>query len=393
MIGNRVLGALSCFAWVVLAVFWGGFWRFRCRLPHVVPDRADPASKNGEKIWVLMPARNESDVIEEALTSLLAQDHPAEIHIVVVDDQSTDDTRARAENFRAQSSKRRSVHVLLGRPRPRGWAPKVWAQAEGWRFIEAQSPGAFVWLTDADIQHGPNVLSAMVAKARGDSLDLVSCMVRLAVGSPWERLLIPAFVFFFAKLYPFEWVGRPKHPLLPGLSPAAAAGGSMLIRWETFSAVGGPEAVRGALIDDCALARTIHRRGGKVWLGLGHASQSLRPYGGFWGVWRMVKRSAFTQLGHSWLLVLVTLLAMSLLYLAPVWGAMHGDVASIGAWLLMGGLMTPILVAYRQSVALGLLLPLAGSLYALMTLDSAIAHTWGSGVEWKRRSLSDRDPS
>jgi hopene-associated glycosyltransferase HpnB len=370
--------ALSLLVWLVLAGARGGFWRFRERLPE---DEGDPPPP----VVAVVPARNEADVLAAALRSVFEQRGVPELQVVVVDDQSTDATREVAEAVCARYPGR--GQVITSRPRPDGWAPKVWAQAEGWR-VAASTPAELVWLIDADIVHGPTVLRRLAAQLAHRDVDLASCMVRLAIGSSIERLLIPAFVFFFAKLYPFTWVARGR--------TAAAAGGCMLLRRSAFAAIGGPSAIRSRLIDDCALARRIREGGGRLWLGLGHDSTSARPYGGLFGVWSMVKRSAFTQLELSWTKLVGTVLGMLLLYGVPV-GATLTGVWTLDPWLLgMGGMtwgtmafmMAPILRAYGQPTALGWALPVAGGLYTSMTVDSAWSYARGRGVQWKARTLT-----
>ncbi|MBM3582364.1 MAG: glycosyltransferase, partial [Alphaproteobacteria bacterium] len=271
-----------------------------------------------------------------------------------------------------------------------GWTGKLWAVHQG--LAEAACfapPSAYVLLTDADIVHESATLRRLVAKAETEQLYLVSLMVKLRCEAGWEKLLIPAFIFFFQKLYPFPWVNDPNRPT------AAAAGGCMLVRRDTLADIGGVEHIRDRLIDDCALAREVKARG-PIWLGLAEHAFSLRPYDRLGEVWRMVARSAFEQLNRSLSALLGTLAGMVVLYVVPPVAAVYGVAAGegfaalsgTGAWGLMAVAYAPTVRLYGLAPAYTLTLPLAGVLYALMTLDSARRHWAGKGGGWKGRSYS-----
>jgi hopene-associated glycosyltransferase HpnB len=260
--------------------------------------------------------------------------------------------------------------------------------AEGVRRAEASSFGArYLWFTDADIVHRPSSLRRLVAKAEGERRDLVSLMVLLDCRSAWDRLLVPAFVFFFQILYPFAWVNDPAR------REAGAAGGSMLVRTTALARAGGLAAVRSALIDDCALARAV-KRGGAIWLGLSEDDRSMRPYEGLGGIWSMVARTAFDQLRYSALLLAGTVLGLALMFLAPpviaVAAAAHGEaiLAAYAAaiWAMLGFAWRPTLRLYRQPAWFGVLLPVSALLYTAMTIDSAWRHWRGKGGLWKGRA-------
>ncbi len=289
--------------------------------------------------------------------------------------------------------------VVRGEPTPAGWAGKVWALAQGVRASDERGAELLLF-TDADVVHGPGVVRGLVAKAREEDLDLVSLMARLRVSGPLERLLVPAFVYFFGKLYPFRWVNDPSN------ATAAAAGGCILVRRESLQRSGGLESIHDRLIDDCALAERIslgaRPDGGRLWLGLSAEVRSVRVYGGLPGVWRMVARSAFTQLRYSPLLLAGTVFGMLLTYLAPVVGGVAGLIVvsldpgaptgwlltstGVGAWGLMSASFVPTLRHYRTSTAHAPLLPVAGTLYTLMTVDSAVRFWTGRGGGWKGRT-------
>jgi len=402
------LALVSCAAWVYLLCGHGGFWRARERLdgaPGTLPGTRD----DWPAVTALVPARNEAGVIGDCVAGLAAQDYPGPFRIVVIDDGSTDGTAEAARQAAQQRAQGEGAHrlaVVTASPLPPGWAGKVWALSQGLAHAQTAYPGTrYYWLTDADIAHDTRNLRRLVAKAETDRLDLVSQMVMLLADGFWARFLIPAFVFFFQKLYPFARVNDPARQM------AAAAGGSILLSADAVARIGGFAAIRDAIIDDCSLAQAVKIPSGaiadpgtggpgRIWLGLTTASESLRPYHGLAGVWRMVARSAFTQLRYSTALLALTLLGMGLLYCAPPLVALTG--AWLGLWLpaalgfLTWGLMAlsfvPTLRLYRQPLLFAPALPLAGLLYSLMTLGSAVAYWRGRGGAWKGRTLATGAP-
>ena len=390
-----VLTGLSLAVWIYLILFRGGFWRADARL-----DPAPPTPSIWPDVVALVPARNEAAVIGAAVAALLAQDYPGGLRVVVIDDGSDDGTAAEAEaagRRAAGTGGTERLNVVAARPTGPGWTGKLWALSEGLAQAEALClQPRYLWLSDADIAHGPATLRRLVAKAEAETLDLVSLMVALSCEGWWEKLLIPPFVFFFQKLYPFAWVADRRR------RTAAAAGGCILLNAEALTAAGGFAALKGALIDDCALAALIKsarikavgpERGRGIWLGLAEDSRALRPYGGLGQIWDMVARSAYTQLGRSPLLLIGTLLGMALVYLVPPFAALslplggQGAAAALGlaAWALMAFALLPTLRLYRQPPWLAPLLPVAALLYSAMTADSAWRHWRGRGGAWKGR--------
>jgi hopene-associated glycosyltransferase HpnB len=376
------LSAVSLAVWIYLVGFHGRFWKADQRLAA-----GDPPAEGWPSIVAVVPARNEADVIKTSIASLLVQDYPGQFRIVLVDDSSEDGTADAARALAATHPRGARLAVIGGTPLPPGWVGKMWAVHSGIKEADRLHPEApYLWLTDADIAHGPGVLRGLVAKAEHERLDLVSLMALLHCRRPWERLLIPAFVYFFQKLYPFPRINDPAHPL------AGAAGGCMLVRRAALKMAGGIEAIRGAVIDDCALGKAL-KRNGPIWLGLAEDTRSVRPYEGLKDIWRMVARSAYDQLGYSPLALAGTVTGMALLYLVPPVLALgtpwHGSVASGAmaglAWLLMAWSFRPTLALYGRP-APAALLPVAGLLYSLMTLDSALAYYRGRGGYWKGRS-------
>lgn len=369
---SLVLGLICLAAWVYLLAFRGGFWRGRER------DDADtpPEPAAWPAVVAVVPARNEADVVGQAIGSLRRQDYPGPFRIILVDDDSDDGTAEAA----GAAGGDHPLEVIRGSPLAEGWTGKLWSQSQGVARA-AESAPLYIWLTDADISHDRRNLRALVARAEAGKLTLTSLMARLTVRSGWERLLIPAFVFFFQMLFPFSWVNDPRR------TTAAAAGGCMLARRQSLEAAGGLAAIAGEIIDDCALAR-IMKRQGPIWLGLTRRAQSLRPYAGLGQIGRMVARSAYAQLGFSpWLLaatvggMVVVFVLPPLLWLIPGLGQPLG----VLAWIAMAVAVRPTLRVYRLWGAWGFTLPLAGALYGAFTVWSAIQHWRGRGGLWKGR--------
>lgn len=379
------IAILSLIIWIGLLCFRGGFWR--CQ-PQLEQEALNSELAILPRICAVIPARNEADVLPETLRSLFLQDYPGVFKIILVDDRSTDGTAEVAKTTAQSLEKLAQLEVILAEPLPLGWSGKLWAMQQGVQKAQSFSPD-YILFTDADIWHDPANLRRLVAKATQDNLDLASVMVRLRCDSFWERLLIPAFVFFFQKLYPFRWVNHPDN------STAGAAGGCILIKQDALARIGGLECIRQALIDDCALAQAVKSSAPrtKIWLGLSDLTQSLRPYDSLQTIWDMVARTAFTQLEYSPALLLGTVLSMTLIYLVPpitfLLGIMLGNSAilfvGLAGWLLLSFSYLPTLRFYHQPLVYGLLLSAIAFLYTLMTIDSALRHWQGRGGAWKGR--------
>jgi hopene-associated glycosyltransferase HpnB len=336
-------------------------------------------------VAAVVPARNEAGILGACLPTLLAQDYPGEFRVLVVDDASTDRTAAVAESFGSDR-----LTVVRGDGPPPGWAGKVAAMARG---VEAAGEPDYLLFTDADIAHPTDSVTALVAKAQRDGLDLVSLMARLGTDTAWERLVVPAFVYFFAQLYPFRLVSRPTSRV------AAAAGGCMLVRRAALVEAGGLAGIKDAHIDDVALGKLL-KRDGRTWLGFTTAVRSLRPYPRVADLWDMVARSAYTQLRHSPALLLGTVVGLLWLYLLPPVAVIVGAfgwwwLLGVGglAWLIMSGTFVPVLRLYDLPPWRAPLLPAIALLYAAMTIDSARRHWLGVGGAWKGRTVSERSVS
>ncbi|MET9088781.1 glycosyltransferase [Streptomyces sp. NPDC004237] len=374
--------AVSLAAWLWLLLCQGFFWRTDVRLP----PRRDPGE--WPDVCVVVPARDEAAVLPLSLPSLLAQDYPGRAEVFLVDDGSTDGTGDLARELAARQGGLPLTVDSPGEP-PAGWTGKLWAVRHGIALARAREP-EFLLLTDADIAHEPDSLRLLVAAARTGDFDVVSQMARLRVESLWERLVVPAFVYFFAQLYPFRRIDRK------GSRTAAAAGGCVLLRAAAADRARIPDAIRHAVIDDVALARAVKGSGGRIWLGLADRVDSVRPYPRLHDLWRMVSRSAYAQLRHNPLLLLGTVAGLALVYLVPpaavLAGAVAGSAATAlvgaAAWLVMAATYVPMLRYYRQPLWLAPLLPFTAFLYLLMTVDSAVQHYRGRGAAWKGRTYA-----
>jgi hopene-associated glycosyltransferase HpnB len=369
-----LIAGLTLITWVYLIALRGGFWRSSPVLERAIATAT-------ASVTVVVPARNEADHIGGSIRSLVAQEYPGALHVVLVDDNSTDRTGEIVAGLESAGR----LSIVKGTPLPAGWSGKMWAVHQGLAH-EAALNAEFILLTDADVVHAPDHVSALVAKAEHDGLDLVSEMVLLNCVTLVERSLIPAFVFFFQMLYPIAWVNDIRRSI------AGAAGGTMLLRRTALEGVGGVSRIRQKLIDDCALAKQIKQSGGSIWLGHSTLARSTRVYANAREVWHMIARTAYEQLGRSVLVLAGCLLGMSLLYFAPVVMtiAAQGPARWIGlaAWLIMAISFQPTLRRYGRSVLWGPALPAIAAFYVCATLDSAARFYKGRGGGWKDRVYS-----
>jgi hopene-associated glycosyltransferase HpnB len=379
-----VVGSISLAIWLYLTVAHGAFWR--------LGEFDDDAAKHQvlstwPRVIAIVPARNEAATIQQSVASILQRNYPWEFSIIVVDDHSEDATAQLAQQAARDLGAESRIKIRSAAPLLEGWTGKLWALHEGVSHADAAMP-AYYWFTDADIVHAPDTLQRLVARAERDQLDLTSLMVRLQAKTLPERALIPAFLFFFLKLYPPRWIADPR------ARTAGAAGGCILLRREALERIGGLAALRSEVIDDCALARAVKRSGGKVWMGLTRASVSLRAYTTFREIRDMIARTAFTQLRYSAPLLLGTLLAMFLTYLAPIALLFTHDptprILAVSTWLLMSLLYLPTIRFYGLSPAWAATVPLSALFYAYATCLSAARYCLGRGAQWKGRSQTHR---
>jgi hopene-associated glycosyltransferase HpnB len=373
------VAALSCVTWIYLIAARGHFWHVR-RFPML---RDLPRVGREARVAIIVPARNEADVIAQPIQSLLEQDYPGPLHIYVVDDQSSDNTADVLRKAAAQYPER--LNLISSSPLPPGWTGKMWALFQGVQHSSDFAPDYFLF-TDADVVHGPDSVSSLVALAQEGNRDLVSMMVKLRCDSFAERALIPAFVFFFFMLYPPRWVNSAQR------KTAAAAGGDILVRAGALARIGGIAAIRHELIDDCALAREI-KRAGNISLGWTENARSIRPYVSFGAVGRMISRSAFYQLQHSAWLLLGTILGLAITYLAPpvlIFAGGRTALFAAAAWILMTIAFLPMVRFYSLCPLWAVMLPAIALFYAGATIHSAIQYWLGRGGEWKSRVQDSR---
>jgi hopene-associated glycosyltransferase HpnB len=368
--------------WLYLIAARGGFWRAADRDDEILAFAGPwPA------VTAIIPARDEADCIGDTVTSLLRQSYPGAFSVIVVDDQSRDGTARAARDAAAALGAAGRLTVLSGRPLPAGWTGKLWAQQQGIELAgDAPAPPHYLLLTDADIVYAPDALTPLVARAEAGGLVLTSLMAKLRCKSFAERMFVPAFIFFFQMLYPFAWANDPRR------ATAAAAGGCMLARRDALDAIGGVAAIRGALIDDCALAKALKARG-PISLQLTERVHSVRAYPAVGDIRRMVSRTAYAQLHYSPPLLAGTIVGLVLTYLTPVALAIFaGGVAQlIGlfVWALMALAFRPTLRFYRLSWFWAPALPAIAAMYMAFTVDSAYQHARGRGGMWKGRAQAD----
>jgi hopene-associated glycosyltransferase HpnB len=395
----NLLGIITLAIWLHLFFGRGWFW---------CVGKLDADRDEGERLseWpavvAVVPARNEAEAIGRVVTCLLQQDYEGTFSVVVVDDHSADGTANIARQLVAENRAGERVRVVSASALPEGWTGKLWALTEGVMsggVVEvgvssvggsgatAEAP-VFYWFTDADVSHAPDTLRRLVVRAERDGLDLASLMVLLHAKTLPERALIPAFLYFFLTLYPPKWIADEE------LGTAGAAGGCILLRREALQRIGGFAAIRGAVIDDCALAKAVKLSGGREWMGLTRKSASLRAYGTFGEIRDLIARTAFTQLRYSALMLAGTLVGMFLTYVAPVFLLFAHDstarVLGFAAWLLMAASFLPTVRFYRLAALWAPLLPLTAVFYTYATWLSAARYWMGKGGLWKGRAQAPR---
>jgi hopene-associated glycosyltransferase HpnB len=368
--------------WLYLLAGRGGFWLVRQR-----GDAVRAAPESWPTVTAVIPARDEAESVGKTITSLLRQDYPGEFRVILVDDQSRDATSEVARAAAAALGAVDRLTVLPGWAPPGGWTGKLWAQHQGIELAgSAPSQPVYLLLTDADIVYAPDALTRLVARAQSGGYALTSLMAKLRCESLAERMFVPAFIFFFEMLYPFAWANDPRR------ETAAAAGGCMLVRREILRQAGGMAAIRGALIDDCALAKALKAHA-PIWIGLTEGVHSIRAYPAVADIRRMVARTAYAQLKYSPLLLAGTVFGLAMTYIAPVAFALFASgvaqVLGILAWVAMTIAFQPTLHFYRVSPAWGVALPAIAATYMAFTIDSAYQHARGRGGMWKGRAQAN----
>lgn len=376
-----LLATFALAAWLGVLLFTRASWRTCERLEPEAAAAGETSRLDLGRVSVLIPARNESASIAQTLLGLAFQGK--DLEVIVVDDQSDDETARTALDTVSALGDPFRIRIIDGRPLPAGWGGKLWALEQGLETVERD----YCLLLDAEIFLEAGMLGALLAKAETEDRSIVSVMARLHCRSFWEKLLVPPFIFFFKLLYPFARVNDP------GQRSAAAAGGCVLIRTDVLRAVGGFAAIRDALIDDCTLARQVKQAGHSIWLGLSQSVKSLRCYPDLAGFRRMVTRTAFTQLHYSLLWLALVVVLMLIVFVAPILalvvpGTVWGRIAGLGALGLMATAFWPSVRFYRLHPGWVLSLPLAALLFLAMTIESALNYLRGVKAEWKGRTYA-----
>ena len=404
-----ILLLISLAAWLYLALLHHGFWLRREFLNPMVPipkhGNTDQNSSSVPKVTTLIPARNEAGVIAQALKAHIAQDYgqiyqhktqgqaqtqaqaQTQLQTLLIDDNSTDETFSIAQNIIDGANTHNRIRIVRAAPLEEGWSGKLWALHNGFNAINNRDEIEYYWLSDADIVPAFDTLSKLVHKAEQDDLALVSLMVQLHCQNFWERLIIPAFIYYFQMLYPFKACANPKSKI------AGAAGGCVLIRRDALDSIGGIAAIKDALIDDCALAAAVKAKGYKIWLGHSPQNRSIRPANGLKDLWHMVTRTAFTQLQFSYLYLALAIAGMIMLYSLPILGIIIGlyslNIAVLGLacliWAIMAMSYYPTIRAYKQFPLMSLTLPFTAHIFMAMTLHSAYLYAKGQRSSWHGR--------
>lgn len=371
-----VLSILVLAIWLYLLLFHVEFWRVdRLKL-------AAPETWESKRVAIVIPARDEADVVGRCVGSLLRQSFSGELWLFVVDDQSSDGTANVARAVAGSLGLAERLTVISGAALPDGWTGKVWAMQQGWQVAKSLNPD-FVLLTDADVEHASDNVARLIWQAERGSFDLVSVMVKLHCQTLAEKFAIPAFVYFFFLLYPPARITNPRSQV------AGAAGGCVLIRPEILEKAGGFESIRGEIIDDCSLAKRVKGAGGRLWLGMSQETRSIRGYTTLAKIRKMISRTAFNQLRHSWVLLLACIVGMALTFVAPM--ALVWTRDRTAAWIATIACFTmflsyvPVLRLYRVNLLSAVTLPFAAVFYMYATVHSAVNYWRGKGGEWKGR--------
>ena len=346
-------------------------WRPWSSKPYL--DAEPPSTRRSlGNVSVLIPARNEAALIQTTIRALV--DQGRDLRIILVDDQSNDATVQRAVAIKPD------LRVVRGRPLPEAWSGKLWALEQGYRVIDTP----YTLLTDADIELAPGIVSSALDRMEAEKIQLLSLMARPHMSGLWEKMLMPAFVYFFKLLYPFRLSNADRSRI------AAAAGGFILIETRLLHDLGGFADMKEALIDDCAFARRVKTADNKIWVGLSRSVRSLRCYTQLSDIWDMVARTAYTQLNYSLGLLLLCTTVMLIGFLAPLLGLWHPEteirVMSAAALLVMMTSYLAVLQFYARTKLWALAMPLIGLLFLGMTWDSAIRYWKGSRATWRDRT-------
>ena len=371
-----ILALIGATIWIVVLLLpWKPY--FTRESLDVLPVDEDMSLSD---VTVIIPARNEGKVIQETLNALKNQGK--DLNVILVDDESQDDTAEKAKTAGMDKLK-----IVQGMPLPAGWTGKLWALQQGLRFVDTP----FTLLMDADISLKKGIIKTLKKKMIKEGWDMISLMAMLNMKGFWEKLLIPSFIYFFKLIYPFSLCSKKDSPV------AAAAGGCIFIRTEALKKIGGFESIKHEIIDDCALAKRIKKAGYNIWIGLTHSVISRRSYKGLYDIWNMVARTAFTQLRYSITMLILCSIMLVASFLFPFSGIFSRHITGISFSLvaLVAMMLTyiPTLNYYGIPKMWALTLPFSGILYLMMTWSSAIRYFKGQRSEWKGRIYSAHDVS
>jgi hopene-associated glycosyltransferase HpnB len=326
-------------------------------------------------VTVLIPARNEADTISLTLSAISKQGNISKI--ILIDDQSSDNTIKIAQELGIES-----LDIITAEDLPEGWSGKLWALEQGRQKVITE----YILLLDADIELKPGIVYSLLEKAVNEQLQLVSLMANLRMSSFLEKLLMPAFIYFFKLLYPFS-ISNSDSNLI-----SAAAGGCILLKTKSLIEIGGFEALKYELIDDCALARKIKNTGGKTWLGLTHSAVSHRQYEDLMSIWEMIARTAYTQLRYSIILLFLCTFLLFIAFILPIIALVYGSqvsiLLSIVTFAIIWGTYLPVNRYYSLKIFWLFTLPIAGIIYLIITWSSAFRHWNGKSAVWKDRVYS-----
>lgn len=384
-----MISCLSLLIWIIILLLPSKGYRYR-EVFTIQNTKNNEKNSNLPFISVIIPARNEEAVLEETLPFLLRQDYPIERwEVILVNDQSTDNTKAVAEKIQNECSKNGLLRIIDSQPLAKGWAGKMWALHQGIQIAK----GDWILLTDADLQYSPGLLKSLIYKTTEHSWKMFSLMARLKTDIFWEKLLIPAFLYFFKLMYPFQLVQKKQSKV------AAAAGGCILIDKKTLESIGGIQAIQGALIDDISLAKVVKKAGNEICLMDAPNLKSMRGYDTLSGIWNMVARSAFTELKYSYLRLFGCILIMLLMFAIPLVSiimpifslanySIETAICGLFTWILIICTYAPSIFYFHLSFMWAISLPFGALLYLCMTIDSAFRYLLGTKATWKGRDYS-----
>lgn len=356
------------------------------------------------RVSILVPARNEAEMLPKTLPGLLQQNYP-DYEVVLVDDGSSDGTGDVAERIARSLPPEAAARLRLIRSRealPPGWVGKNHALHLAFESVCAQAsssarPSEWVLATDADIVFHPQALRAGLSIAEQKQADLVTIFAFMQCESFWEKLMMPGFGLLISSVFPQKLINSPR------ASVALASGGYILMRREVWAKQGGYRAIQSEMIDDLNTARLVKHSGHRIFASATRDLISTRMYESFSEVWEGLRKNAFA--GHRFNIVkalaaaggylLCNALPLGVLawfgvrWLSGGGKAVGPEVTAVtlaaAEYFLVGLLHMPVLRYLYIGAGYGLLSPLAATLYAVITVESMLRTLAGGGVSWKAR--------